>query len=70
MKFLRRLLVVAAVIAICLVAFNIYWRVNNPAPLGRTTEAVTQRLSQALPRGTPIDSVDKYLAAYGLEVNG
>lgn len=39
---------------------------RHPAPLGRTTEAMLERVDKALPPGTALDSASRYLRSLGL----
>ena len=63
----RVLALIAALIVVPPLVCGGVHRLRHPAPLGRSTEAMLERVDRALPSGTTIDSAGRYFRALGLE---
>jgi hypothetical protein len=48
-------------------AYVVWWRAQNPAPLGRSTRSVDSVLAQALPVGTSRDSAAGFLTHHAID---
>ena len=48
-------------------AYVAWWRAQHPAALGRSARAVDSALAQALPIGTPRDTVTAFLARHAID---
>jgi hypothetical protein len=67
LNFWQKTLVGCGVVLVLFGGCQAKWALDHPAPLGRSVESVTARLANALPLGTSIDSVMKYLTAVGAQ---